>query len=262
MDGARGLAMTWNWRDRGRAAGLHLAISLAIAALAGLLVFVVWYPYPYRSLSGGSELFAILVGVDVIIGPLITLAVFDRVKKPLAELRRDLAVIAALQVAALGYGLWTVALARPVHLVFEFDRFRVIHAAEVPVDLLDQAPRGIDPLPLWGPTLVAVRPFGSEQQRMQATIAALNGLSLSSRPDLWEGYPPAVHRVQAAGRPLAELKARFPERAAEIDAELARAGLPAGRAVWLPLASRKTFWTVFIDASTAQPAAFIPLDSF
>jgi hypothetical protein len=103
------------------AATIHLGLSLLVAALAALLVFLVWYPYPYREISGGRDLFLLLVAVDVIMGPLLTLTIFN-LKKPKGELRRDLAVIGLLQLAALGYGLCTMAVARPVHLVFEIPR--------------------------------------------------------------------------------------------------------------------------------------------
>jgi hypothetical protein len=68
------------WKDRLRASAIHFCISVAIALLAALLVFFVWYPNPYREISGGRELFLILVSVDVVLGPLITLAIFDRAK--------------------------------------------------------------------------------------------------------------------------------------------------------------------------------------
>jgi glycerol uptake facilitator-like aquaporin len=93
------------WRDRLQASAVHLAISAAIAALAAALVFWLWYPYPYREISGGRELFLIVVSVDVILGPFITLAVFNRTK-PWTVLRRDLVVVAILQLLALG--LWAV----------------------------------------------------------------------------------------------------------------------------------------------------------
>ena len=66
------------WSDRLKASGIHLILSLIIAALAALLVFGIWYPYPYREISGGRELFLLVVSVVVILGPLITLAVFNR----------------------------------------------------------------------------------------------------------------------------------------------------------------------------------------
>ncbi len=103
-----------------------------------------------HEISGGRELFLIVVAVDVIVGPLITFAVFNRTK-PWPELRRDLAVVALMQLGALGYGLWSVAQARPAHLVFEYDRFRVVHAVDVPAELLTKTPPGITALPLLGP---------------------------------------------------------------------------------------------------------------
>ena len=80
---------TFDWRQRLRAAAVHLGLSALVALLAAVLVFFLWYPYPYRVISGGRELFQLVVGVDVIVGPLITFAIFDRAK-PRTELRRDL----------------------------------------------------------------------------------------------------------------------------------------------------------------------------
>lgn len=252
----------WNWVERSRAAGIHLGLSLAIALAAALLVFVGWYPYPYREISGGRELFLILVAVDVVMGPLITLMIFDRAAKPLKELRMDLAVVAVLQLAALGYGLWTVSLARPVHLVFEINRFRVVHAAEVPVDLMDKVPPGVQAMPWLGPTMLAVRPFRNAAERMDATMVALQGISLSARPDLWEPYEAALPRLRAELKPLDALKARFPADAAAIDAIAAKAGAAAKDVGYLPMNGRKTFWTAFVEPASGRVIGFLPLDSF
>ena len=250
-----------NWNERLRASAIHLGISLAIAALAATLVFALWYPYPYREISGGRELFLILVTVDVIMGPLITLAVFNR-NKPRGELRRDLAVVGILQLAALGYGLWTVSLARPVHLAFEIDRFRVVHGVDVPVDLIGQEPAGIEALPIGGPTIVAVRPFRSENERADATIAALRGVQIGARPDFWMPYADARDRVLAAAHPVADLRRRFPARAGEIDEAVARTGRNAEALAWLPMTGRKFFWTALMDRTTADVVGYIPLDPY
>ena len=176
-------------KPRFQAAGIHLCISLVIAALAATLVFALWYPYPYRDLSGGRELFTMLVSIDVILGPLLTLAVFN-LKKPRAELVRDLAIIGLVQLLALGYGLWTVYQARPVHMVFEMDRFRVTHAADIDPELLAKAPPSLQALPNTGPTTLAVRPLLSDE-KFSITMAALNGAQMAFRPDLWQPYDAA-----------------------------------------------------------------------
>jgi hypothetical protein len=250
-----------NWKERGKAAGVHLALSVGIAAAAAALVFGLWYPYPYRSISGGRDLFFILTSVDVAIGPLVTLAVFNR-QKPRAELRRDLAIVGVIQLAALLYGLWTMAEARPVHLAFEIDRFRVVHRVDVPEELLARTPAGVEAFPWLGPTPVAVRPFRDANESADATMAALQGVQLGARPDLWEPYAAAKPRVLKAAKPVTELKSRFRQRAGEIDATLAALGRKADSTLYLPLVGRKAFWTAFVDPVTADVVGFMPLDPF
>jgi hypothetical protein len=248
-------------QSRLKASGIHLGISLTVALLAALLVFGLWYPYPYREMSGGRELFLIVVAVDVILGPLITLAVFNRAK-PLRELKRDLVMVALIQLGALGYGIWTVFVARPVHMVFEYDRFRVVHAIDVPAELLRRTPPDVVALPLTGPTLLSLRPFKDANEKMDATMAALGGLSLSARPDLWQTYGAAKSDIWQAAKPVSELKARFAMRAAEIDAAIAKTGRKPEALVYLPLVGRKSFWTVLLDPTTADVLGFLPIDSF
>ncbi len=65
------------WRSKVRAFSIHLGAAFAIHMLAALLVFGLWYPYPLSEISGGRELFLLIVSVDVVMGPLITLAVFN-----------------------------------------------------------------------------------------------------------------------------------------------------------------------------------------
>lgn len=254
-------AMALNWKPRLRASGIHLAISLTIATLAALLVFMVWYPYPYREISGGRELFLILVSVDVALGPLITLIIFNR-SKPRRELVRDLSIIALIQLGALAYGMWTVFVARPVYLVFEVDRFRVVHAVDVPPEMLPQAPERLRKLPLFGQHLLAVRPFRSQRESFDATMAAMGGLHLGARPDLWQAYPDARQRVRKEAKPASDLARRFPAQAAQINAVIAASGRAPEAVAYLPLVARKVFWTVLLDASTADVIGFLPLDSF
>lgn len=248
------------WKSKFKAAGIHLCISLGMAVLAALLVFYVWYPYPYREISGGRELFFLLIAVDVILGPLITLSVFNT-RKPRHLMRFDFAVIGLLQLAALAYGLWTVAVARPVHLAFEIYRFNVVHAIEVPTEMLGSAPPELRQLPLTGPTLLSVREFKNNAEKADATMVALGGVALGAQPNLWQSYEKAKPQVIASAKPLAELKARFPARALEIDKALQSVpgNVPIG---YVPLVGRSTFWTVLINTNTAEVLAFVPLDSF
>ena len=160
-------------------------------------------------------------------------------------------MVALLQLAALGYGMWTVFVARPVHMVFEYDRFRVVHAIDVPAELLNRAPPDVVALPFTGPTLLSLRPFKDANEKMEATMAALDGLSLSARPDLWQ-----------AAKPVSELKTRFAAQSAVIDAAITKTGRKPETLAYLPMMGRKSFWTVLLDPATAEVMGFIPIDSF
>ena len=250
-----------HWMERARAGGIHLGASVVVALLAAALVFSVWYPYPYRDASGGRALFMLVVSVDVIVGPLLTFAIFNR-KKPLAELKRDLAVVVVLQLGALAYGLWTVYVARPVFLAFEIDRFRVVHAVEIDDKLLPKAPAGLRTLPLTGPRQLAVREFKDSNESGEATMAALAGVSLSARPDLWQSYNQARERVRAQSKPAARLLQRFPAQKARIEAAVKESGRGLEQLSYLPMSSRMQFWTVLLDSRTMDVVGFIDLDSF
>ncbi len=249
------------WKDRLQASGAHFALSLGVALLAATLVFGVWYPYPYREISGGRELFFIIMAVDVVMGPLLTFAVFNR-KKPLEELKRDLAIIVLLQLAALGYGLWTVFISRPVHLVFEYNRFRVVHAIEVDDTLLAKAPPSLQRLPITGPTTLSLRNFKDGKEQGDMTMAALGGMQLAARPELWQDYATAAPQILAEAKPVAQLKARFTTRTPEIDDAVRSTGRPELALQYVPMVGRKTFWTVLVDGVSAEPLVFLPIDSF
>lgn len=249
-------------RSRLLAAGIHLAASVAVAAVSALLVFALWFPYPYRDLSGGRELFMLVVAVDVVMGPLITFSVFN-VAKSRRELQRDLLVVALLQLSALAYGLWTVQLARPVHVVFEYDAFRVVHRVDIPPELERKTPDGVELAPLTGPTVLALRQFNSAQEKFDLTMQALQGVQLASRPDLWRPYAEGRATVLRAAKPIPTLLARFPQRAAEIDAAVRSTGKAMDKLVYVPLLGRKAVaWTVLLDGSTADIVAYLPLDPF
>ena len=244
-----------------KASGLHLACSALLACVAAWMVFGVWYRAPYGQLSGATDLFLLMVGVDIALGPLATLVVFSTTKAR-KKLLFDLVMIASVQLAALGYGVWTVYLARPVHMVFEYDRMRVVHAVEIPVELLNKTPQGIVAMPVWGPTLLGLRPFKDNDEQTAANWAAISGISISSRPELWCAYDQAVPAVLKAAKPVSQLLSKYPQFADRVQGALADAKHGVDNTVYLPLASRANFGTVLLDATTAQPLAALPLDSF
>jgi len=248
------------WRRRARAAGVHLLSCLVVAMAVAALVFLVWYPWPYRIVSGGEKLLFLVMGVDIVMGPLITLAIFD-IRKPTRELKRDLAIIVALQLAALGYGLHTVYLARPAVLALEAERFRLTIANDVVMDELPKAVEGLRSLPLDGPRVVdTVEP--TDAQRGDAIFKAMAGTDIGARPIFWRpwGAEGRRHALKVA-KPLAPLVVRAQDRAAFDDA-VARSGRPLEQLAVIPMIARDTSWSVLIDKASGEPVGFAPIDGF
>ena len=100
--------------SRWKAAGIHLSISAFIGLVVGALLLGVWYPPPFFHAAGADVLVVLLVGVDVVLGPLLTLIVFKSGKR---GLKFDLALIGTMQAVALVYGMSVVLESRPVFLV-------------------------------------------------------------------------------------------------------------------------------------------------
>ena len=241
---------------------IHLGGSTAVAALAAALVFTLWYPWPYLIVSGGTELFALVVAVDVALGPLVTFAIFDR-RKAFTVLRRDLGVVVLLQLAALGYGLHTTFIARPVVLALEGNRFRAVTALAVVESELPNAPPTLQTLSLNGPRAVrAVIPTEGDE-KFDAIQLGLAGIDVGMRPKFWRVWDDTGRREALAGaKPLADLLKHQPSRRADVDAALARTEQSVEAMVYLPLLARRTDWVVLLDARSGEIAGFAPLDGF
>lgn len=220
------------------------------SALLGLAVFLlfrfVWYPGALWDLSGAGKLLLLVVGVDVTIGPLLTLIVFNPKKKSLPF---DLATIVVVQTAALAYGVWIMAQSRPVYLVGVVDRITIVSANELePASLARAKPEYARPS--WtGPVLVGAVLGLPGDDEFQITMDALSGEADVDRlADHYVPFPQVASAVAARGITLDSLKTRASQ--ANVAALIAQLGdrplPPTARAVMLR--GRRGFGTAIVDS--------------
>lgn len=256
--------MTQNrFRAAGRFALKHLGVSALIAALCAILVFGLWFPYPYSELASGRNLFLLLMAVDITIGPLLSLVVYDP-KKPRRELWRDLGIIFALQLGALSYGLHSVAQARPVFLAFEGDRYRMVAVPDIDATALEKHPEASARIGWTGPKLVGVRLLANTDPEYPQSIQhALQGNHPAFRPQRWVDYDGQREQAVRQAKPLAELKRKHPSRSALIDQAVRETKLAESDLGYLPLAGEHPLdWSVVIGLKDGMPKFYLPLDAW
>jgi hypothetical protein len=237
--------------SRWQAAGTHLLICVVIAAAVITLMLGVWYPGPLFEAAGGTGLLYILVGVDVILGPLLTLVVFKSGKR---GMKFDLAVIGLVQVAALVYGVHIVFLARPAFIVFVKDRFELVTAVDLlPAELAAAKFPEFRSVPWTGPQLALADMPTEPAERNRLMLATLSGLDLQHFPRYYVPYAGRIKEVLAKADTLERLRKTEPAIARVVDEYVKSSGTREAEVRVLLLRTRFAWLAVLIDPTTAQP---------
>ena len=246
--------MTQFWPCRWRAAVTHLGVSLLVALISLALVFKVWYPAPLDRALDVRHIYFLVLAVDVVLGPVITFIIFSPNKKR-RELALDLALVVAVQLAALLYGQWTIAQGRPAWLVFNADRFDLTQASDIDARYQAQAAPAYRHAPWNGPHWVAaVNPADPAKRNQLVLESAGGGSDLPQRIDLFTPLASQQAAMRAKAFPLEKLNQFNPP--AQVKTALTR--WPQADA-WLPLMARARPMTVLIQRNTAQPLAVVDL---
>ena len=98
-----------------KAAGIHLSLSAVIFAVALYLILVRWYPGFHFGVDGGWQGVRIMAAVDLVLGPMLTLIIFNPFKAR-HLIAFDLTCIGLAQLGALVWGFYAVHGQRPVSI--------------------------------------------------------------------------------------------------------------------------------------------------
>lgn len=237
---------------RFKAFGIHLLLSILVALASLFWVFTIWYPAPLHQALAVTHIFLLLILVDMALGPILTLIVYKPGKTTLIF---DLAVIAALQLSALAYGLWTVAEGRPAWLVFNVDRFDVVQVVDIDQRHLAQAAPEYQAPSWFGPGWVgADRAAGGEHSSDIILESVFGGPDIAQRPFLYRPLPQFAHDMQRRAQPLERLTDY--NDAETLAATLAKWPQATG---WLPLMARAQPMVVLLAEDNTQVLGIVAL---
>lgn len=168
--------------SRFAAFSIHLGISFLIFLVLAYLVVFEWYPGIFFDTDGGWRGMRIIIAVDLVLGPLLTLIVF-KAGKP--GLKFDLTLIALVQFACLSAGTYVVFSERPIAVVFSDGRFSVMNKGDYLDEGADQVPN-LRHFPGDSPKWVTVElPASSDDEAVLRRDRFKSGRLVSTLSDLY-----------------------------------------------------------------------------
>ena len=223
----------------------HFLLSGLVAAVIIIIVFFIWYPRPLDEATGVTQIFLLLLAVDIITGPVMTFVVYQRGKK---GLKFDLSVIVLLQIAALSYGMSTVFAGRPAFIVFNQDRFDITRLVEIDTESAKKAElEGNESAksswfkPRW---VGAVAPADHKRAEDILFAAIDGGADWPQLPELYVPIEQVKQQMLKKAQPLSTLR--------PFDNNNVISQTEDSHIKWLPLRGKSKDMVVLIDSDSAN----------
>jgi len=230
----------------------HLLLSLLVAIFIVTIVFFIWYPYPLNKATGVTHIFLMMVGIDIVLGPLLTWLVYKEGKKTLIF---DLSIIILIQISALCYGVYHIAQGRPVWIVYNVDRFELVRNNEIYTKNLHQADKRFQRTSWLKPQFVATEFAKDPKRRSQDMFdEILGGLEISQRPERYVDLSKVKQQIQKRTQDL-NLLNHFNEKAI-VQKILAQYPEATG---YVPLKANAVDMTVLIDKEKGEVVKIVDL---
>ncbi|NNC68770.1 MAG: hypothetical protein HKN83_12130 [Gammaproteobacteria bacterium] len=244
-------------KDKIKAFLIHLAISSAIIGIVFAVIFFFWYPRPYFQANGAWSVIRVLVMVDLVMGPLLTLVLFKKGKPGLVF---DISMVAFVQIAALVYGVQVIFGERPYYLVFAVDRVEVVGKVEIDANKIKYPDLKIKPNK--GPILVfADFPEDKEERNKILFEVVTEGKpDLERRPEYYHPYISNADRVIQKGKSLSLLVGVNKDSKIKVDRFLKRYNGKLEDYLFLPMVGKNNDMALVIDKITGLPVDGIAVD--
>jgi hypothetical protein len=229
----------------------HLLLSIFISLIVGM-VFFAWYPTPLANAAGVTQIFMMMIAINVIVGPLLGLFVYKEQKK---TLKFDLYIIVLIQISALCFGVFSIEQGRPVWVVYNIDRFELVRKNEIIDDRIDEALPQYQQLSWFKPQYVAIQFAKDPKQRNEDMFTEVfGGVSIAQRPERYVPLIRATAQMQQRALSL-NLLEQF-----NVNTQVKKilAKYPQANA-YLPLKANAVDMTVLINKDTAEIVKIVDL---
>lgn len=241
-----------------RAFSLHLLASFTVlTALLGTF-YLCWYRWPGWYLANVSQVSLVLAGVDLVLGPMLTLVIASAAK-PRRLLVRDITVIAFVQLCALGYGTLSLWNGRPLYYAFSQDALTLVQRYDIDAAATDAA--AVDPavpgdallqphwysLPRW---IWAPLPTNPAEHAHLAKNAESGGADVTALPNYYKRWEAGLPTLRTALKPVAVIKYFSGRERKVLAARMQAAGIAVDQANSIPFTGRSRPLLAVFDPTT------------
>jgi hypothetical protein len=228
-------------RFRLKAFSLHLLSSAtALTLILGSLYFG-WYRWPGWRLTDVTTVVLVMVCVDVVLGPTLTLIIANQ-KKSRRELTRDIGMIVVVQLCALIYGSASLWNGRPLYYAFSENILQLVQAYDIEAKDAEIGRRqnpALAPhwysLPRW---IWAPLPQNAEESRKIVESAVAGGDDVTSMPKYFKPWEDGLASLRSQLKKVDDVPYFAKSQKKKLKERMKAAGLPDDQANTMPLTGR------------------------
>jgi hypothetical protein len=244
-----------------KAFGLHLAASASALSLILGLLYLGWYHWPGWRLTDVTPVVTVLIGVDLVLGPLMTLIIANG-KKSRRELTRDVGIIVAVQLCALIYGSTALWNGRPLYYAFSESELQLVQAYDINSDeaaLGRQKNPSLAPhwysLPRWIWAPLPQNPEESNKIVLDATLG--KGDDVTSMPRYFKPWDQGLPALRDQLKKVDDVAYFSKGEKKKLKELLQASGLPSDQPNAMPLTGRGHPLLAVFDPASFKIAALL-----
>jgi hypothetical protein len=224
-----------------KAFSLHLLGSATVLTLILGTLYLGWYRWPGWYLADATQVVTVLIGVDLVIGPLMTFVIASS-SKARHVLTRDIGIIVAVQVCALIYGATSLWNGRPLYYAFSENVLQMVQAYDIDSqesELARQQNPELAPhwysLPRW---IWAPLPPDPEERRKIITGAITGADDVISMPRYFKPWEQGSPSLRGQLKKVDDVAYFSPGEKKRLKERLKAAGFDANQLNTMPLTGR------------------------
>jgi len=245
-------------KARFKAFAIHLLTSATIISLFMVILLTRWYPSPYFEMSSAWDVVKFVILVDLLLGPVVTLIVFD-IRKERKELTRDLLIVVVIQLSALAWGVATTYQGRPAYMAFSDGWFQTVSPSDIDLKAL---PEGIPVVGVLSePQPVFVKPFNDPAEGLNNFIGMLQGEAEdpSFKAERYLPYLAHVPEVLNQSKDIRQAIGKNEPKKAALDHFLTVSGKTVEELAFFPVFSHGKKGVVAIERATGSIVGYLPM---